>query len=112
MLLFSPQVFSLFLQYSFVYFCHAYPSVYLFFLINNDLYYFLKLTYSYFTVSYYFQVYKYDVVFINLSKSGWMRASTVPMQDTPTSVLPEEKLLRSMSETTFMSIAEPVLTWA
>ena len=69
------------------------------------------MTYSYLMVSYYFQVYKYDV-FISLSKSGWMRASTVPMQDTPTSVLPEEKLLRSMSETTFMSIAEPVLTWA
>lgn len=34
-----------------------------------------------------------------------MRASTVPMQDTPTSVLLEEKLLRTMSETTFMSIA-------
>ena len=34
-----------------------------------------------------------------------MRASTVPMQDMPKSVLLEEKLLRTMSETTFMSIA-------
>lgn len=34
-----------------------------------------------------------------------MRAGTVPMQDMPKSVLLEEKLLRTMSETTFMSIA-------